>query len=401
VGDAVFKQELKEPYEDLGAKASDNVDGDITVNIELVNPVDVDLDGTYEIKYNVTDSSGNVAAEVIRVVIVGDTGQPVIELAGGQSVAAEAGLPFVDPGYFAEDKVDGDLTAKVAVSGSVDTATIGTYRLAYNVKDSGGNTAVEMVRTVVVQDNTPPSVKLLGTDKVVLELGQAYSEEGASAADSLNGDVTASVLIKSSVDLAKPGIYAVAYTAQDFSGNVSEPAIRIVEIKDTTAPTIVLNGESVVLVEAGTQYIDAGAVVSDPSVGDITPTLNTSNPVDAARVGEYVVTYTASDNSGNRADTVTRSVIVKDTTGPVIVLTGGAELAMEAGDKFVDPGATALDGLDGKLTGKITVAGFVNSEKYGEYKLTYTVADNSGNRTEAVRIIGSAWPSGHRPSRRL
>ena len=65
--------------------------------------------------------------------------------------------------------------------------------------------------------------------------------------------------------------------------------------------------------------------MSDPSVGDITPTLNISNPVDAARVGEYVVTYTASDSSGNRADTVARSVIVKDTTGPVIVLTGGAE----------------------------------------------------------------------------
>ena len=330
VGDAVFKQELKEPYEDLGAKASDNVDGDITVNIELVNPVNVDLDGTYEIKYNVTDSSGNVAAEVTRVVIVGDTGQPVIELTGGQSVATEAGQSFVDPGYFAEDKVDGDLTAKVAVSGSVDTAKIGTYRLAYNVKDSGGNTAVEMVRTVVVQDNTPPQVKLLGTDKVVLELGEEYLEEGASAADSLNGDVTASVLIKSSVDLAKPGLYEVSYTAQDLSGNVSEPVIRMVEIEDTTAPSIVLNGESVVQVEAGTQYVDAGAVVNDPAVGDITPRLNVNNPVDVDRLGKYVVTYTASDNSRNRADTVTRSVIVKDTTGPVIVLTGGAELAMEA-----------------------------------------------------------------------
>ena len=35
-----------------------------------------------------------IAAEVTRVVVVGDTGQPVIELTGGQSVDAEAGLPF-------------------------------------------------------------------------------------------------------------------------------------------------------------------------------------------------------------------------------------------------------------------------------------------------------------------
>jgi len=206
VGDAVVKQELKEPYVDFGAQATDNVDGDLTEKIEVANPVNVDLDGAYEVKYTVTDSSGNVAAEVTRVVIVGDTGQPVIELVGGQSVAAEAGLPFVDPGYFAEDKVDGDLTANVTVSGSVDTATIGTYRLAYNVMDSNGNAAVEMVRTVVVKDGIAPQVKLVGSEKVVLELGQEYLEEGAEAVDSLDGNVTASVLIKSSVDLAKRGV---------------------------------------------------------------------------------------------------------------------------------------------------------------------------------------------------
>ena len=132
LGNAVLKQELKEPYVDPGATALDNVDGDLTGQIEVVNPVNVEADGTYEVKYTVTDKAGNVAAVVTRVVIVGDTGQPVIELVGGQLVETEAGLPFVDPGFFAEDKVDGDLTAKVLVTGSVNTTKIGTYRLAYN-----------------------------------------------------------------------------------------------------------------------------------------------------------------------------------------------------------------------------------------------------------------------------
>ena len=123
-GNAVVKQVLKEAYVDLGAQASDNVDGDITAKIEVINPVNVELNGAYKVKYNVTDSSGNIASEVIRVVIVGDTGQPVIELTGGQSVDTEAGLVFVDPGYFSEDKVDGDLTGNVVVSGEVNTAKI-------------------------------------------------------------------------------------------------------------------------------------------------------------------------------------------------------------------------------------------------------------------------------------
>ena len=387
VGNAVFKQELKEAYVDLGAQASDNVDGDITAKVEVINPVNVELNGTYKVKYNVTDSSGNIASEVIRVVVVGDTGQPVIELTGGQSVDTEAGLVFVDPGYFSEDKVDGDLTGNVVVSGEVNTAKIGTYQLAYNVKDSNGNAAVEMVRTVVVKDGMAPQVKLLGAEKVVLELGQEYQDKGAEAVDALDGDVTASVLIKSSVDLGKPGLYEVSYTAQDQSGNVSKPLIRLVKIEDTTAPSIVLNGESVVQVEAGAQYVDAGAVVNDPAVGDITPRLKVNNPVNVEILGEYVVTFTASDSSGNRADTVTRSVVVQDTTGPVIILKGGVKLAIEAGSKFVDPGASALDGLDGDLTGKINVVGLVDTGKYGEYELSYAVADSSGNRTEAVRTV--------------
>ena len=387
LGDAVVSVEVGSNYSDAGVSAIDSVDGDLAGSIVVASAVNTATVGSYTVTYSVSDAAGNTAAEVTRVVVVGDTGQPVIQLTGGQSVDAEAGLVFVDPGYFAEDRVDGDLTDKVVVSGDVDTAKIGTYQLAYNVMDSNGNAAIEIVRTVVVKDGIAPQVKLVGTEKVELELGQEYLEEGASAADSLNGDVTASVLIKSSVDLAKPGLYEVSYTAQDLSGNVSEPVIRLVEIEDTTAPSIVLNSESVVQVEAGTQYVDAGAVVNDPAVGDITPRLNVNNPVDVDRLGEYVVTFTASDSSGNRADTVTRSVVVRDTTGPVIILKGGVKLAMEAGDKFFDPGASALDGLDGDLTGKITVVGFVDTGKYGEYELSYTVADNSGNRTEVVRTV--------------
>ena len=47
--------------------------------------------------------------------------------------------------------MDGDLTAKVLVTGSVNTTKIGTYRLAYNVEDSNDNAAVEMIRTVRVE----------------------------------------------------------------------------------------------------------------------------------------------------------------------------------------------------------------------------------------------------------
>jgi hypothetical protein len=57
-------------YTDAGATANDNVDGDITANINTNNPVDTSTAGTYTVTYNVSDATGNDADEVRRTVIV-------------------------------------------------------------------------------------------------------------------------------------------------------------------------------------------------------------------------------------------------------------------------------------------------------------------------------------------
>ncbi len=183
----------------------------------------------------------------------------------------------------------------------------------------------------------------MGDASVELELGSVYTEEGATAKDNLDGDVTGSVLIKSGVDLSNVGIYEVSYLASDSNGNVAVPVLRTVEIKDTTRPVITVLGNASVLVEAGSQYVDAGATVNDAFVGDITTSLVVNNPVVTGTLGNYIVTYSAKDGSGNSAFPRTRTVSVQDTIGPVITLIGGSELVLEAGSTFADPGASALD----------------------------------------------------------
>lgn len=59
-------------YEDAGATALDDVDGDITNSIVVVNPVDTSIAGTYTITYNVSDAAENPAEEVTRTVIVNE-----------------------------------------------------------------------------------------------------------------------------------------------------------------------------------------------------------------------------------------------------------------------------------------------------------------------------------------
>lgn len=69
-GDAFVNIVQNSDYRDAGAVAIDDVDGNITANIVSVNSVDTTTPGTYVIRYNVSDASGNQAIEVTRTVSV-------------------------------------------------------------------------------------------------------------------------------------------------------------------------------------------------------------------------------------------------------------------------------------------------------------------------------------------
>lgn len=79
--------------------------------------------------------------------------KPVITLKGDAKITITVGSTFTDPGATATDKEDGDLTSKIVVTGQVNTGSAGTYTLKYNVTDSTGMAASEVLRTVVVSQN--------------------------------------------------------------------------------------------------------------------------------------------------------------------------------------------------------------------------------------------------------
>ena len=89
------------------------------------------------------------AIKAIEVDIVpADITVPVISLVGDNPVNLIKGTDYSDAGASAEDNVDGTLT--IITTGSVDSNTVGTYTIKYNVSDSAGNAAVEVVRTINV-----------------------------------------------------------------------------------------------------------------------------------------------------------------------------------------------------------------------------------------------------------
>ena len=95
LGDDPVTIEVGDTYIDAGATALDNLDGDITSSIETVSNVDTAIVGTYTVAYNVSDASGNAAAEVTRTINVVDTTIPVITLLGDDPVTIEVGDTYI------------------------------------------------------------------------------------------------------------------------------------------------------------------------------------------------------------------------------------------------------------------------------------------------------------------
>ncbi|MBQ9083249.1 MAG: polysaccharide deacetylase family protein [Clostridia bacterium] len=320
VGDPTKYTLPGQKYQEEGFTATDNHDGDLTAKVQRT-------DNGHTVTYTVTDTSGNTTT-VTRTIVYKDPEAPVITLKGSASMSMEVGAAFTEPGYTASDNVDGDLTAKVKVSGTVNTAKAGTYVLTYTVTDAYGNTATAK-RTVTVKkpaDTVKPVITLKGNASMSLTVGATFTEPGYTASDNVDGDLTAKVKVSGTVNTAKAGTYVLTYTVTDAYGNTAT-AKRTVTVKkpaDTVKPVITLKGNASMSLTVGATFTEPGYTASDNVDGNLTSKVKVSGTVNTAKAGTYSVSYTVTDAAGNKT-VVYRKVVVSDgtttPTGKVIYLT--------------------------------------------------------------------------------
>lgn len=132
---------LDETFVDEGAVVL--VEGTETdFEYEVIGEVDSSTPGTYIITYQYLDYKAE------RTVIVRDNIPPVLTLLGSKEITIAEGIKYEELGYTVEDNIDGDITDKVIVEGTVGSE-IGTYILTYSVMDEAEN-KVSTTRTVKV-----------------------------------------------------------------------------------------------------------------------------------------------------------------------------------------------------------------------------------------------------------
>ncbi len=70
-------------------------------------------------------------------------------------------------------------------------------------------------------DITNPTITITGSAAVTIDLGDTYTDAGATANDDKDGDLTSQITFTSNVDVNKVGIYEVVYTVSDEAGNTT------------------------------------------------------------------------------------------------------------------------------------------------------------------------------------
>ena len=260
-----------------------------------------------------TDPSGNNNVQSNTFTWYYDITAPVITLLGNTIINHIVGTTFTDPGYTASDNYDGTITNLVSVNGdTVYFNVLGTYIITYDVIDSAHNNAVQVTRTVNVVDNTSPVITLIGSATINHEVNTTYTDQGATANDNYDGDLTSNIAIGgNTINENTLGIYIITYNVSDSSGNAATEVTRTVNVVDNTSPVITLTGSTTVNHEANTTYTDQGATANDNYDGDLTNNITVGgNTVDVNTLGQYIITYNVSDSSGNAATEVIRTVNV-------------------------------------------------------------------------------------------
>ncbi len=354
-GSADVTVECRTGFSDPGATASDGTNSlPVTSVVTVPDPsgatdsngdavqvqvagVDPNSPNTYTITYSATDSN-NHTSTAKRVVHVVDTAPPVITLAGISGFTpqtetvtvtnddgttstvtetilvgtVECHSGFTAPTATAFDGCDNH-SVPVTSSGSVNANAPGVYEIVYAATDASGNDTEQRVRVTVV-DTTPPVITLNGSNPMTVECHTSFTDPGATAADGCEGPVAVSA--SGSVNPNVVGSYSITYTAAD-SGGRTATVVRTVNVVDTTAPLVTLNGPSSVTVECHTVYTDAGASASDSCAGSVS--LSSTSDVNVNAPGTYHVVWSATDPSGNTG-TATRTVTVVDTIPPTLTL---------------------------------------------------------------------------------
>lgn len=199
---------------------------DVTNKVKVNDNVNYSKLGEYEIEYEVPMLFNKyVKKQKVKVI---DTLPPTITLEGGEEITQSYNKEYEELGVTAIDNYDGDVTESI-ITGQKHINNM-ELEIKYTATDKSGNVATK-TRKVILIDDIAPNIELIGNPIIYTKLGNKYTDQGANATDTIDGDLTPNIKTEGSVDTSKVGVYVITYIVQDSSGNEAKKQ-RTVVVRD-------------------------------------------------------------------------------------------------------------------------------------------------------------------------
>ena len=247
---------------------------------------------------------------------------------------------------------DADMAAETVIDfGAVDVSKLGSYMAVVTYKDQTASLQVDVV------DTTAPEAEVV--DQVTVGVDEPlYVEDVLTSVTELTGNVTAT--FDDLVDESTEATEEVEVT----EGVEAAEGVEAVEDVETT------EGMEV------TEDVEAIGASEDMETFVLDDVTVTNDAIVFHTVGEYSVSLTLADESGN-----SKQVEVPVLVGTEPTFWGIEDLTVTTGAEDVDylSGVTATDSNGNDLTDKITCDDSkADLSLAGEYEIIYTVTDENG-----------------------
>jgi Ca2+-binding RTX toxin-like protein len=264
------------------------------------------------------------------------------------------------------------------------TFPFGSTTVTWTVTDTSGNIS-QATQVVTLVDTTLPEIfaptdivaEATGLSSTIVELGEATAHDIMGIASVTEHPSRFFIL----------GETTITWIATDTSGN-SASATQTVTIVDTTSPSITAPGSiTMEATSSDSNIVTLGNTVSSDLV-DI-PSISNNAP-DLFPLGETIVTWIATDTSGNSAS-ATQTVTIVDTTSPELIMPEDVMIGAFSLEKQVEIGEAQANDLAGSI---LTITNDApNSFPLGDTVITWNVSDEFGNSASSQQVI-SVQPCG-------
>ena len=360
-------------------------------NTELTNDApEVFPLGETIVTWTATDSSGNSASATQTITVV-DTTSPVLIAPENLNIEAESILTEIENlGEFIAEDISGITTI---TNDAPEVFPLGETIVTWTATDDYGN-MISNIQTIIVLDTISPAIAAPSD----LQIEASHIENnlidliGVRASD----DVEITSITNDAPEVFPLGETIVTWTATDSSGNSAFDSQQILVI-DTISPSITVPSDiEVEIYDKMGIEIDTGIAVSEDIV-DSQSTITNDAPT-VFPLGETIVTWTATDSSGNSAS-ATQTITVVDTTAPVLI--APEPITQEAINDVANPVRIGIS----ESTDIMEITKITNDAPevfpLGETIVTWTATDSSGNSasaTQTITVVDTTLPAIIAPS---